>query len=93
MPKYCRDKVFGHYLYFTTHCTIEAMHAHASDRSLSEEGSAKLFVNADGTTVVKRRGRVKPKEMAGIRAYIKQNYLEMYRLWSKSSSKGFYLGK
>lgn len=93
MPKYCRDKVYGHYLYFTTHCIIEAMHAHASDRTQSEDGSAKLFVRADGSTVVKRWGKVRTKEMAGIRAYIKQNYLEMYRLWSKSSSKGFYIGK
>ena len=37
MPKYTLDKVFGHYLYFTSFCTIEAMHVHASDRKLTEQ--------------------------------------------------------
>jgi hypothetical protein len=31
---------------------IEAMHAHASDRKLTEEGLAKFFVKADGSTEV-----------------------------------------
>ena len=52
MPKYYQDKVFGHYLYFTSHCIIEAMHAHASNEELSEEGSAKFFVKSDGSTIV-----------------------------------------
>jgi hypothetical protein len=44
MPKYIADKVFGHYLYFTSFCTIEAMHVHASDKKLTEQKSAKFFV-------------------------------------------------
>ena len=52
MPKYYQDKVFGYYLYFTSHCIIEAMHAHASDEELSEAGSAKFFVKSDGSTVI-----------------------------------------
>lgn len=93
MPKYCQDKVFGHYLYFTSHCIIEAMHAHASDEELSEDGSAKLFVKADGSTVVQRRGRLTDRELTGIQAYIKLNYLEMYELWSTMSRNGFFVGK
>ena len=58
MPKYYQDKVFGHYLYFTSHCIIEAMHAHVSNEELSEEGAAKFFVRADGSTVVQHRGRL-----------------------------------
>ena len=48
MPKYYEYKVCGYYLYYTSHCVIEAMHVHASDRKLTEAGSAKLFVKKDG---------------------------------------------
>ena len=34
-----------------------------------------------------------PESKAGIRAYIKKNYLSMYALWSTMSSNGFYVGK
>ena len=43
MPKYYQDKICGYYLYFTSFCTVECMHVHASDRKLTEEGSAKFF--------------------------------------------------
>lgn len=45
MPKYYEFKVCGYYLYYTSSCVIEAMHVHASDRKLTETGSAKFFVN------------------------------------------------
>ena len=48
MPKYYEYKVCGYYLYYTSHCIIEAMHVHASDRKLTEAGSAKFFVKKDG---------------------------------------------
>lgn len=44
MPKYYEFKVCGYYLYYTSHCIIEAMHVHASDKKLTESGSAKFFV-------------------------------------------------
>lgn len=45
MPKYFAEKIFGHWLYFTTHCILEAMHVHASqDSKLREKGAAKFFV-------------------------------------------------
>lgn len=44
MPKYYDFMICGYYLYFTSHCIVEAMHVHASDRRLTESGSAKLFV-------------------------------------------------
>ena len=44
MPKYYDFKICGYYLYFTAHCIIECMHVHASDRKLTEGGSAKFFV-------------------------------------------------
>ena len=93
MPKYIADKVFGHYLYFTSFCTIEAMHVHASDKKLTEQKSAKFFVRADGSSVLRRRGDLTDREVVGIRAYIKKNYLSMYALWSTMSSNGFYVGK
>ena len=44
MPKYYDFMICGYYLYFTSHCIVEAMHVHDSDRRLTESGSAKLFV-------------------------------------------------
>lgn len=32
MPKYFPFKVADHNLYFTSHCIVEAMHVHASDK-------------------------------------------------------------
>ena len=93
MPKYTDHKVCGHYLYFTSYCTIEAMHVHASDRTLTESKSAKFFVRADGSSVMKRRGDLTRQEQSGIQRYIQKNYLTMFELWSTMSVNGFYVGK
>ena len=45
MPKYYEFKIAGYYLYFTSYCVIECMHVHASDRRLTEAGSAKFFLS------------------------------------------------
>ena len=52
MPKYYDFMICGYYLYFTSHCIIEAMHVHASDKHLTESCSAKLFVMSNGDTEV-----------------------------------------
>ena len=52
MPKYTPDIVAGYCLYFTSKCVVEAMHVHASDKELSEQNSAKLFVKENGDTVI-----------------------------------------
>ena len=39
MPEYYQDKICGYYLYFTSFCTVEGMHVHASDRKLTAEES------------------------------------------------------
>lgn len=44
-------------MYFTSFCTVECMHVHASDRKLTEAGSAKFFVRKDGGTIVQNRGK------------------------------------
>ena len=56
MPKYYEFKIAGYYLYFTSFCTVECMHVHASDRKLTESGSAKFFVKENGDTVLQKRG-------------------------------------
>ncbi|MCD7820529.1 MAG: hypothetical protein LUH07_16000 [Lachnospiraceae bacterium] len=56
MPKYYDYKVAGYYLYFTSFCTVECMHVHASDRKMTEAGSAKFFVKEDGDSVLQNRG-------------------------------------
>lgn len=37
MPKYYDFMICGYYLYFTSHCIVEAMHVHASDRHLKNQ--------------------------------------------------------
>ena len=93
MPKYYEFKVFGYYLYFTSHCIIECMHAHASDGKLTEAGSAKFFVKNNGDTVLQNRGVLTDREIRGIQAFIKENYKEMYLKWSSLSDDGFYQAK
>lgn len=93
MPKYYPYKIYGYYLYYTSHCVIEAMHVHASDTSLSEAGSAKFFVKEDGDTVLQNKGLLKEHEVKKIQEFIKEHYLEMYELWKTDSDNGFYRGK
>ena len=90
MPKYYDFKVCGYYLYFTAHCIIECMHVHASDRRLTEAGSAKLFVKSNGDTVVQNRGVLTDRELAKIQSFIKDNYKEMYLKWAAMSENGFF---
>ena len=92
MPKYFDFMICGYYLYFTSHCIIEAMHVHASDKRLTEAGSAKLFVKGNGDTEVKVRGVLTDKELRIIREFIKDNYKEMYIRWSSMSPNEFYEG-
>ena len=90
MPKYYEFKVCGYYLYFTSHCIVEAMHVHASDNKLTESGSAKFFVKSSGETVVQDKGRLNDRELSKIQAFIKENYMEMYLKWTGFSENGFY---
>ena len=64
MPKYYEYKIAGYYLYFTSHCIIECMHVHASDRKLTEAGSAKFFVKANDDTILQNRGILNDREIA-----------------------------
>lgn len=93
MPKYYSFKIYGYYLYFTSHCVVEAMHAHASDSKLTEAGSAKFFVKADGESEIAEKGQLNEREISGIQAFIKKHYQEMYLKWSEMSNAGFYEGK
>lgn len=92
MPKYFKNKVCGYYLYYTSFCLVECMHAHASDSKLTEAGSAKFFVKSDGSTVVQKKGILTDREVRIIQEFIKEHYLEMYELWKTDSDKGFYEG-
>ena len=71
MPKYYQFKVAGYFLYFTSHCIIECMHVHASDKKLTEAGSAKFFVKENGDTIIKEQGILSDRELHKIQAFIK----------------------
>lgn len=90
MPKYYEFMVAGYYLYFTSHCVIECMHVHASDRKLTEESSAKLFVKSNGDTTVQSAGALNDRELRKIQKFVKLNYQEMYLKWSAYSQQGFF---
>ena len=90
MPKYYEFKVCGYYLYYTSSCIIEAMHVHASDRKLTESGSAKFFVMKNGDTMIEKQGQLNDREIRKIREFIKDNYKEMYLKWREIADTGFY---
>lgn len=90
MPKYYEFKVCGYYLYYTASCVIEAMHVHASDRKLTEAGSAKFFVKSNGDITVEKQGRLSEQEIRKIREFIKKHYKEMYLRWRELADTGFY---
>lgn len=90
MPKYYDYMVAGYFLYFTSFCTVECMHVHASDKQLTEDSSAKFFVKENGDTVLQNRGRLNDREILKIKKFIKKNYREMFLKWSEYSKEGFY---
>jgi hypothetical protein len=81
MPKYFHYKVVGYFLYFTAHCIIEPIHAHASDTKLSERGSAKIWVKENGDTVVASQGAISHRDMSTIRQFVKDNIGSIKRTW------------
>ena len=80
----------GYYLYFTSACTLECMHVHASDRKLTETGSAKFFVKGNGDTILQHKGILTDTEIRKIQKFIKEHYQEMYLKWSEYSQNGYY---
>lgn len=93
MPKYFSFKVCGYYLYFTSHCVVECMHAHASDEELTEAGSAKFFVRGDGSSRMTNQGRLTEREASQIQRFIAENYETMYLVWRTMSQNDFYQGE
>lgn len=89
MPKYYEFKVAGYYLYFTSFCVVECMHVHASDRKMTETGSAKFFVKENGDTVLQNKGILNDREVLKIQQFIKDNYKDMYIRWAQYSNNGF----
>ena len=90
MPKYYEFKVEGYYLYFTSSCIVECMHVHASDRKLTESGSAKFFVKDNGDSILQNRGILNDRAIRKIQQFIKNNYQEMYLKWAMYSEEGFF---
>lgn len=90
MPKYYEFKVAGYFLYFTSHCVIECMHVHASDKKLTEAGSAKFFVKENGDSILREQGVLNDREVRKIQEFIKINYQDMYLKWAEYSREGFY---
>lgn len=90
MPKYYEYMVAGYFLYFTSFCTVECMHVHASDKQLTEGGSATFFVKENGDSIIQNKGKLNDREILKIKKFIKKNYREMFLKWSEYSKNGFY---
>nr|WP_277248747.1 DUF4160 domain-containing protein [Phascolarctobacterium succinatutens] len=75
MPKYFDFRVCGYYLYFTNKCIIECMHVHASDKRLSEAGSAKFIVKGNGDTELMKQGTLNDLDVRKIQGFIKEHYV------------------
>ena len=71
----------------------ECMHVHASDKRLLEAGSAKFFVKGNGDTELMKQGTLNDLDVRKIQGFIKEDYVEMYDLWSAWSDNGYYRGK
>jgi len=93
MPKYFAYKVAGYFLYFTAHCIIEPIHAHASDSKLSEGGSAKIWVKENGDTIVASYGAISHRNMSVIRQFIKDNIESIKKTWTDFSGYVEYTSK
>ena len=63
---------------------------HASDKKMTEAGSAKFFVKDNGDSVLQNRGILNDREISKIQIFIKNNYQEMYLKWALYSKEGFY---
>ena len=61
------------------------MHVHASDKKLTEAGSAKFFVKGNGDSVLQNKGILTDREISKIQAFIKENYEKMYEKWAQYS--------
>ena len=66
------------------------MHVHASDKRLTEAGSAKFFVKENGDSIVAHRGILSQRDIRLIQNFIKKNYKEMYLTWRELSDNSFY---
>lgn len=66
------------------------MHVHASDRKLTESGSAKFFVMKNGDTTIEKQDQLNEREIRKIREFIKDNYKDMYLKWREIADTGFY---
>ena len=66
------------------------MHVHASDRKLTEAGSAKFFVKANGDAILQNRGILTDREINKITQFIKANYQDMDITWTNHSLNGYY---
>lgn len=77
-------------MYFTAECIVEAMHVHAGDRKMTEVNSAKFFVKADGCSVLQKKGDLTDREANIISKFIKENYLDMYRMWKDFGGGDFF---
>jgi hypothetical protein len=68
------------------------MHVHASDRKLTEVGSAKFFVKSDGSTVLNKQGDLTSHQINEIKKFIKENYVDMYIYWKNYGGGDYYNG-
>ena len=62
-------------------------------RSKIDRGTVReVFVRADGSSDLQKRGDLNDREINTIGKFIKENYLDMYRMWKEFGGGDFYRG-
>jgi hypothetical protein len=57
---------------------------------MTEAHSAKFFVRGDGSSVMQKQGDLTNREVNIITRFIKENYLDMYKIWKDFGGGGFF---
>ena len=84
MPKYFPYKICGYYLYFTAHCVLECMHAHASDEELTETSYAALRDFARGSDLLLCDGQYTAEELPRCTGWGHSSMADMARLGAEA---------
>lgn len=66
------------------------VNGYAFERKLTEAGSAKFFVKANGDAILQNRGILTDREINKITQFIKANYQDMYITWANYSKNGYF---
>lgn len=94
MGKYTQQKIAGYWVYYNTDCLNEGIiHVHANEPKTVRQGSAKVWVYADGTSEVADYGKVSIRDMKEIQRWIYDNVDLIQQEWLSNNMGGEFKAK